>query len=201
VRLDGPDQSTPVAQPHPADQAADDLHRMLIAAGEPGPYVLVPHSYGGAVATLFARTWPKQVDGLVMVDAVTPLIREVASPEAVAKWDASNRASVPEAPEAVMLIDAFAKIDATPPFREVPAVVLSADKPWQPPSASKESDPASGVTFTDWRTSQRLLATSLNARLVAATKSGHNVYAYAPQLVIDAIREVVESARAGEIKR
>jgi len=27
VRLDGPDQSTPVAQPHPADQAADDLHR------------------------------------------------------------------------------------------------------------------------------------------------------------------------------
>ena len=69
VRLDGPDQSTPVAQPHPADQAADDLHRMLIAAGEPGPYVLVPHSYGGVVATLFARTWPTEVDGLVMVDA------------------------------------------------------------------------------------------------------------------------------------
>ncbi len=27
TRLNGPDQSTPVAQPHPADQAADDLHR------------------------------------------------------------------------------------------------------------------------------------------------------------------------------
>ena len=52
VRLYGSNQSTPVAQPHPADQAADDLHRMLIAAGEPGPYVLVPHSYGGVVATL-----------------------------------------------------------------------------------------------------------------------------------------------------
>ena len=50
-----------------------------------------------------------------------------------------------------MLIDAFAKIDATPPLRELPAVVLSADKPWQPPSASKESDPAAGVTFADWR--------------------------------------------------
>ena len=124
VRLDGPDQSTPVAQPHPADQAADDLHRLLMAAGEPGPYVLVPHSYGGVVATLFARTWPDEVDGLVMVDAATPLMREVASPEAVAKWDAFNRRSAPEAPEAVMLIDAFAKIDATAPLRELPAVVL-----------------------------------------------------------------------------
>jgi len=79
--------------------------------------------------------------------------------------------------------------------------VLAADKPWQPPSASKESDPAAGVTFAEWRTSQRLLATSLNARLVATTKSGHNVYAYAPQLVIDAIRDVVESVRAGEATR
>ncbi len=198
VRLDGPDQSTPVAQPHPVDQAADDLHRLLTAAGEPGPYVLVPHSYGGVVATLFARTWPDEVAGLVMVDTVVPLMDEVASPEAVAKWDAFNQRSVPEAPEAVMLLDAFAKIDDAAPLRELPAVVLAADKPWQPPSASKESDPAAGVTFDDWRTSQRLLATSLNARFVATTNSGHNVYAYAPQLVIDAIRDVVDAVRAGE---
>jgi pimeloyl-ACP methyl ester carboxylesterase len=150
TRLAGPDQSTPVAQPHPVDQAADDLHRLLTAAGEPGPYVLVPHSYGGLVATHFARTWPEDVDGLVMVDTVTELMRQVASPEAVAKWDEINRRSVPEAPEAVMLIDAFAKIDAASPLRELPAVVLRADKPWQPPSAQKESDPVGGVTFADW---------------------------------------------------
>ncbi len=78
TRLDGPDQSTPTTQPHPADQAADDLHRLLTAAGEPGPYVLVPHSYGGLVATLFARTWPKEVEGLVLVDTVTQLMRQVA---------------------------------------------------------------------------------------------------------------------------
>lgn len=197
VRLDGPDQSTPVPQPHPADQAADDLHRLLIAAGEPGPYVLVPHSYGGVVATLFARTWPADVAGLVMVDALTPLIRDVASPEAVAKWDALNRTSVPEAPEAVMVLDAFAKIDAAAPLRELPAVVLASDKPWQPPSTPQESDPAAGVTFADWRASQKLLAASLGARFVADTNSGHNIYAYAPQLVVDAIREVVEAVRAG----
>jgi pimeloyl-ACP methyl ester carboxylesterase len=199
VRLNGPDRSTPVAQPHPADQAADDLHRTLTAAGEAGPYVLVPHSYGGVVATLFARTWPDEVAGLVMVDTVTPLMREVASPEAVAKWDASNRTSAPEAPEAVMLLDAFAKIDAAAPLRELPAVVLAADKPWLPPDTDN-SDPAAGVTFADWRASEDLLAKSLGTTLIAATNSGHNIYAYSPQLVIDAIRDVADAVRAGQTR-
>lgn len=198
TRLDGPDRSTPVAQPHSAGQAADDLHRLLAAAGERAPYVLVPHSYGGLVATLFARTWPDEVAGLVMVDAATPLIREVASPEHIAKWDALNRSSVPEAPEAIMLLDAFARIDATAPLRKLPAVVLASDKPWQPPSSPPEAEPAGGVSFADWQASEALLAASLDARLVTDTNSGHNIYAYAPQLVVDAIREVVDDVRAGE---
>ena len=200
VRLNGPDQSTPVAQPHKTDQAADDLHRLLIAAGEPGPYVLVPHSYGGLIAALFARTWPEEVAGLVMVDAATPLIREVAGPEQVAKWDALNRTSVPVAPEAIILLDAFAKIDAAARLRELPAIVLASDKPWQPPSAQPESEPVGGVSFAHWRASEPLLAKSLNAKLVANTRSGHNIYAYAPELVINAIREVVDAARAGKAR-
>ena len=62
-----------------------------------------------------------------MVDTVTPLVREVASPAAVAKWDEVNRKTTPQVPEAVMLLDAFAKSDATAPLRELPAVVLSSD--------------------------------------------------------------------------
>lgn len=197
VRREGRDLSTPVAQPHPADQAADDLHRLLTAAGEAGPYVLVPHSYGGVVATLFARTWPDEVVGLVMVDTVTPLMREVASPEAVAMWDDFNRRSVPEAPEAVLLLDAFAKIDALPPLRPLPAVVLRADKPWQPPSIPKEELAAGGVTFVEWQASEERLAASLDAKLITETRSGHNIYAYSPALVIEAIREVVDAVRSG----
>ena len=197
TRLEGADQSTPIAQPHRADQAADDLHRLLTAAGEFGPYVLVAHSYGGVIATLFARTWPAEVTGLVMVDAATELMQKIASPEALAKWDEVNRRSSPGAPEGVMLIDAFAKIDAASPLRALPAVVLSADKPWQPPSASKESQEAAGVTFADWEASEELLATTLNAKHVAKTRSGHAIYAYSPQLVVDAIREVVDAARRG----
>jgi pimeloyl-ACP methyl ester carboxylesterase len=197
VRLEGPDQSTPVAQPHPADQAADDLHRLLVAAGEPGPYVLVPHSYGGVIAMLFSQTWPDEVAGLVMVDSVTPLIRQVASPEAVAKWDAINRRSVPEAPEAVMLLDAFAKIDALPPQRPIPAVALRSDKPWQPPSTPKEQLAAGGVTFVEWQASEEGLAAALDAKLITETRSGNNIYAYSPALVVNAIKSVVDAVRSG----
>lgn len=200
TRLDGADLSTPVAQPHAADQAADDLYRLLIAAGERGPYVLVAHSYGGVIAMLFARTRPADVAGLVMVDAATQLIQQVASPQAVTTWSEINEKSVPAAPEAVRLADAFAKIDAAPPLRELPAVVLSADKPWQPPSASATSAAATGVTFADWQGSQKLLATSLKARHVEQTNSGHNIYAYSPQLVIDAIQAVVDTVRSGSTR-
>ncbi len=96
-----------------------------------------------------------------------------------------------------MLIDAFAKIDAAAALRELPAVVLSSDKPWQPPSAQAESNPVGGVTFVDWQASEKLLATSLSAKFVAKTNSGHNIYAYSPQLVINAIREVVGTVRSG----
>ena len=54
-----------------------------------------------------------------------------------------------------------------------------------------------GVTFAEWQASEELVAESLGARFVTETRSGHNIYAYSPQLVIDAVREVVEAVRSG----
>jgi len=53
------------------------------------------------------------------------------------------------------------------------------------------------VTFADWQVSEKLLAKSLGAKLVTSANSGHKIYAYSPEFVIDAIREVVGSVRAG----
>jgi len=53
--------ATPVPQPTTAKDAVADLHALLSAAGETGPYVLVGHSYGGLVVKLYARTYPKDV--------------------------------------------------------------------------------------------------------------------------------------------
>jgi len=60
------------SDPAPAGRSltdrADDLHRLLAAAGVPGPYVLVAHSYGGAVSRVFAHRYPSDVVGMVLVD-------------------------------------------------------------------------------------------------------------------------------------
>ncbi len=165
TRIEGTDISTPVAQPHRVDQDVDDLRRLLAAAGEPGPYVLVPHSYGGLVALLYARLHPKEVAGLVMVDAASDLIRQEASAEELVGWDASHRVSNPAAPEAVELLDAIERIEASPPLPERPAVVLSADKPSQSPAPIAHGETSGGmITFAELLAAQDLLAASLHAK-------------------------------------
>src|ERR1044072_306468 len=46
---DGPDHSTPVAQPHTLRSDVDDVLRLIQAADLPTPMVFVAHSYGGLV--------------------------------------------------------------------------------------------------------------------------------------------------------
>ncbi len=48
---------------------AHDLHDLLTKVGEPGPYVVVGHSFGGAEAVSFAAAFSDEVTGLVLVDA------------------------------------------------------------------------------------------------------------------------------------
>ena len=56
-------------RPRTMDQEAFDLHRLLVAAGERGPYVVVGQSIGGMVTRIFAEQHPKEVVGVVLVDA------------------------------------------------------------------------------------------------------------------------------------
>jgi pimeloyl-ACP methyl ester carboxylesterase len=60
------------AGPQDGTAVATDLHTLLQRAGEPGPYVLVGHSIGGAYAMNFAARYPKDVAGLVLLDATSP---------------------------------------------------------------------------------------------------------------------------------
>ena len=62
--------SPPAGRARSIEARADDLHDLLLRSGEPGPYILVAHSYGGLVVRAFARRFPAAVAGLVMVDAI-----------------------------------------------------------------------------------------------------------------------------------
>src|SRR5712691_2718771 len=59
-------------EPLSARQIAQDLHALLDAAGVPGPYVLVGHSFGGYVNRVFADLYRNKVVGMVLVDSLHP---------------------------------------------------------------------------------------------------------------------------------
>lgn len=56
--------------PRSGAQLAAELHLALEHAGLPPPYILVAHSYGGLISRLFAWRHPRDVAGLVLVDAL-----------------------------------------------------------------------------------------------------------------------------------
>ena len=53
----------------PATLLAAELAAFLTAAAIPPPYVLVPHSYGGVISREFLEMRPRDVVGMVMIDA------------------------------------------------------------------------------------------------------------------------------------
>ena len=51
---------------------ARELHQLLAAGNESGPYVLVGHSMAGLLTRAFLSQYPTDVVGLVLIDAVDP---------------------------------------------------------------------------------------------------------------------------------
>jgi pimeloyl-ACP methyl ester carboxylesterase len=59
-------------QPNDTRQNAEALQTLLINAGEPGPYVLVGHSFGGLYARMYAEMYPDEVIGMVFIEGSLP---------------------------------------------------------------------------------------------------------------------------------
>lgn len=182
-------KSTPVQQPTTAQQGIEDLHAVLIASREPAPYVLVGHSWGGLIARLFASTYPDEVAGLVLVDSASEFLKSSLTPaqwatyiEATKKLIGSNGLEAPDHARTLGLLH------GSPRVRPVPVVVLTSDRRFDFGAGGAETWPA-------WRTAQDRLAKLLNAKHISETKSGHAIQMEQPQLVIDAIREVVDAVR------
>jgi pimeloyl-ACP methyl ester carboxylesterase len=206
-----PSRSDPVRQPTTAGDAAADLHALLGAAGVPGPYVLAGHSYGGLVVTLYASTYPNDVCGLVLVDALSEGLRDAETPE---QWAIQRKLMEGDIRESLTLYPALERIDpdrsfdqvrAAPPLRPLPLVVLSADRPWGPQVPSMiasgvlpaDVPPDAGyVTDAAQKQAQDRLARLVpNAKHITSTNSGHEIHKEQPELVTDAIRKVVEAVR------
>jgi pimeloyl-ACP methyl ester carboxylesterase len=57
-------------KPRTSERIVRELHTLLVKASIPGPYVLVGHSFGGLTIRLYAATYPGEVVGLILVDAM-----------------------------------------------------------------------------------------------------------------------------------
>ena len=184
-------KSTPVQQPTTAQQGVADLHAVLIASREPGPYVLVGHSWGGLIARLFASTYPDEVAGLVLVDSASEFLKNSLTPaqwaryiEATKKLIGSNGLEAPDHARTLSLLH------SSPRVRPIPVIVLTSDKRFDFGAGGAETWPA-------WQAAQDRLAKVLNAKHVSDTNSGHAVQMEQPQLVIEAIRQVVDAVHSG----
>ncbi len=99
----------------------------------------------------------------------------------------------------------FDQVRAAPPLRPLPLIVLSADRPWGPQVPSliasgrltSDTPPDFGyITDAAQKKAQEALGKlTPNAKHVTNTNSGHDIHKEQPQLVIDAIREVVDAVR------
>jgi pimeloyl-ACP methyl ester carboxylesterase len=189
------------------------LHALLIASGEAGPYVLVAHSYGGLIGRLYASTYRDDVSGLVLVDVLSEGLRDAETP---AQWEIQRKLIEGDVREDLVIYPALERIDvdksldqirAAPPLGQMPLVVLSADRGWGPQvpamiaSGALPADipPDFGyVTDAAQKEAQAKLAELVrNAKHITETDSGHEIHKEQPQLVLDAVREVIDAVRGG----
>jgi pimeloyl-ACP methyl ester carboxylesterase len=200
-------RSDPAPIPRTARDFVADLHALLAAARVPGPYVLAGHSNSGLFSVLYASTHPRQVAGLVLIDAVHPayhrrqlaLLKPLLPPEV---WEALRQEAITPPPRLVDPegIDIWTSERQTrvalrrAPLRPMPLVVLAHGRP----EPSPPGWPGEEVERL-WQQLQRELAQLVpGGRLVVATESGHNIQDDQPELVLDAIGDVVLAVRAGD---
>lgn len=198
----------------------DELHELLVKADVPGPYVLVAHSFGGYTAQLFASRHPELSAGLVLIDAshpdqidrfAAPPIRSNIAPRGrlvvlmagqvptqlpepqrrlVQRLAGEHKARLATTRELEGFRASAAQLQAAAPLPDIPLVVLSRGLRQWP------DDERGNLREALWRELQTDLAlrSALGAQLIAR-HSGHFIHLDQPELVVQAIRVVVDVAR------
>ena len=207
-------RSDPVPQPTTLQDGARDLHALLSASGERGPYVVVAHSMGGAIAKLYASEYPEDVSGLVLVDYTPYEARTALTDEQWENWKVLLGGSPSE--EALGLYPALEWFDhqrnleqalAAAPLKPMPLIVLQSDEPFDLtpyvedgtlPMTADQAEQFRKLLYQAWQDAMADLVSQVpGAKLITNTDSGHYIHQEQPQLVIDSIREVVDAAVVG----
>jgi pimeloyl-ACP methyl ester carboxylesterase len=179
---------------------ANDLRSLLRTIGEPGPYVVVGHSFGGAEAVSFASLFPEDVAGLLLLDATPTTWIEAAcaipldGSEAARSFQAicAGAADPTSNPERLDAITGFADVARISSLGAVPMTVVTAADHSYPGLAPNETARLNEV----WDQGQdRWTTLSPLARLVSVPNTGHDIQLDRPEVVIQEIATLVDSPR------
>jgi pimeloyl-ACP methyl ester carboxylesterase len=206
-------RSDPVPQPTSPQKGVDDLVALLKAANVPGPYVLAAHSFSGTIARVFAAEHPDEVKGIVFVDVLTPELRAQMTPEEWKIWKRINArpakalAAYPDL-ERQDFDETLDQTAAAAAPRPMPVVVLTASdkfvdvvpKLFQAGELPSDTPPDFGavVDRANSAAQNELAALVPGAVHITDTHAGHNIMIDNAQVVIQAIRMVVDAVRAGQ---
>jgi len=159
--------------------------------------ILVGHSFGGWMIRLFASEHPEVVRGMVFVDPFSneivdllgmeyldnhvlagKILFDTSEPEKLSKFQRAVVRMVGEGLRPKMEVMRETSLPAG-----IPVVVITSGRPFLPKKEDQEA----------WRSSHEQLAASIDgATLVVAEKSDHMVPGRQPDVVIEAVKNVID---------
>ena len=181
-------RSNPAPGPRGLSDLVGDLERLLKSAQIPGPHVLVGTSGGGYIAAGFAYAHPREVAGLVFVDTGAPL--QNPPREIVEETDPDHPANVEKRDFLQVERDAW---KARKRIGDIPMTIISV----RFASAAIEQSPFPVEQRAMRRNVERQrgwLVLSPRAKQVVV-RTGHAVEEEDPDVVINAVLDVVKAAR------
>jgi pimeloyl-ACP methyl ester carboxylesterase len=186
-------RSGPTRQPRDGLTIIEDLRAILRGRHLAPPYVLVGYSAGGLYMQLYARRYPAEVAGLVLVDPTHPLQFEGAGAmknrSAFVNFVVSAALSGPQKAEFDALAETGREVLASPPLAVgLPAVILVA-----PETAKTKIAAFDNAKRADF-------ARLYPSATIRDIDSGHDVPQENPQAVIDAIRDVLARIQAERLR-
>ena len=178
-------KSDPASTPRDGQHIVNELRSLLRSKGLNPPYILVGHSLGGLYMQLFARRYPHEIQGLVLVDSTHPLqLKGAGSPENWPTWVrvVFSLATSAVAKEELTAIDPTGEeILGLPTVGNKPMIILSALRPMKGTSALAK----------DGNEKRKDLARLYPDARQIWVESDHGIPLENPESVVEAIREVL----------
>ncbi|MGD6831138.1 alpha/beta fold hydrolase [Sutcliffiella halmapala] len=176
-------KSTKSTNPRTSIHMVGELKELLTKLDIKPPYILVGHSFGGVNVRIFAEHFPEDVAGMVLVDTTPEEYRERFLPTMSEEFQAAYNQQFTHEGNYDEFMKSLNQLKGCNRKLEVPVMVLAAGKKAH---YSKESQEL-------WNAMQReLVDISTNGELVMAENSAHYIQNDAPDVVIRAIKRLLD---------